>query len=249
MALAKAALERMQKQTDRAQSKAIMDIPPLENGDHLSRVEFERRYHAMPPHIKAELIEGVVYMSSPVRFRSHGKPHRQAVTLLGVYADTTPGVECVDNATFRLDPANEPQPDVALFIESAAGGQARVSADDYLESAPELIIEVAASTAAIDLHTKLDVYRLSGVREYIVWRVAEPAFDWFVEQDCEYLRLQPDARGILRSKVFPGLWLDTKALTVSDMQKAMATLQQGLASKEHAAFVKRLKAQRRRKTK
>ena len=41
-------------------------ILPLEHGDHLTREEFERRYEAMPHVRKAELIEGVVYMPSPV---------------------------------------------------------------------------------------------------------------------------------------------------------------------------------------
>lgn len=48
-------------------------IPPLESGDRLTRAEFERRYEAAPEHFKAELIEGVVYVASPVRI-FHGNP-------------------------------------------------------------------------------------------------------------------------------------------------------------------------------
>lgn len=37
---------------------------PLENGDRLSRFEFEHRYQAMPELKKAELVEGVVYIKT-----------------------------------------------------------------------------------------------------------------------------------------------------------------------------------------
>jgi hypothetical protein len=49
-----------------------VSIPPLENGDRLTRPEFERRYQAMTQLKKAELIAGVVYMASPVRIKNHG---------------------------------------------------------------------------------------------------------------------------------------------------------------------------------
>src|SRR3989442_5306630 len=113
-------------------------IPPLEPGDRLSRSEFERRYEAMPQLKKAELIEGVVYMPSPVRFRRHSRPHADFITWLGFYRAHTPGVEAADNSTARLDLDNEPQPDAILLIDPAYGGQARISEDDYIESAPEL---------------------------------------------------------------------------------------------------------------
>src|SRR5437763_1331075 len=148
-------------------------ILPLEPGDRLTRDEFERRYNAMPNLKKAELIEGVVYMPSPVRLRRHGWPHFRLITWLGAYAAVTPGLIGADNATARLDLDNEPQPDTLLLIDPEWGGQARISADDYVEDAPEWVGEVSASSASFDLHAKLHVYRRNGVREYLVWRVLD----------------------------------------------------------------------------
>ena len=140
-------------------------IPPLRQGDRLTRDEFERRYEAMPHINKAELIEGVVYMPSPVRFRHHGKPHIHLDTWLGHYEAGTPGVEAGDNTTARLDLANEPQPDALLIVSPECGGQVRISASDYIEGAPEFVAEVSASTTAIDLTLKFNAYRRNGVRE------------------------------------------------------------------------------------
>jgi Uma2 family endonuclease len=215
-------------------------VPPLEPGDRLSRAEFERRYEAMPELKKAELIEGVVYMPSPVRLRRHGSPHFRLVTWLGVYEGATPGVIGADNATTRLDLDNEPQPDVVLFIDPDKGGQASVSSDDYLENGPELVAEIASSSASHDLHTKLQVYRRSGVREYIVWRVPDQEIDWFVLRAGEFVRLPVHDDGVYRSEVFPGLWLDIAALVRGDLKCVLATLQGGLASPEHATLVARL---------
>src|SRR5215510_12464605 len=146
-------------------------LPPLENGDRLTRSDFEQRYEAMPHVKKAELIEGIVYMLSPVRVRSHGKPHGQIMSWIGTYSAATLGVDFADSTTLRLDSDNEPQPDVMLWIDAAVGGHARVSDDDYLEGSPELIVEVAASSASYDLHVKREVYLRNGVQEYVVWRV------------------------------------------------------------------------------
>jgi hypothetical protein len=218
------------------------ELPPLEPGDHLTRDEFERRYEAMPYLKKAELIEGVVYMPSPTRFRHHGRPTRHLSAWLGAYEAATPGVEGGDNTTARLDLDNEPQPDALLLIDPACGGQAKISPDDYIESAPEWVGEVSASSVSIDLHTKLGVYRRNGVCEYLVWRVLDQAVDWFVLRAGQYERLISDEAGILRSEIFPGLWLDAAALVRRDLARVLAVLQQGIASPEHAAFVARLNA-------
>jgi Uma2 family endonuclease len=217
-------------------------IPPLEPGDQLTRPEFERRYEAMPQHIKAELLEGVVHMPSPVRYRRHGRPHAQLMGWLIQYEAGTPGVEAADNSTARLDLDNEPQPDAVLLIDPARGGQARISTDDYIEDAPELVLEVASSSVSVDLTTKLQVYRRNGVREYLVWRVLDRAVDWFVLQAGQYERLMPDAEGLLRSATFPGLWLDVTALLNGDVAGVLATVQRGLSSPEHSTFVARLQA-------
>jgi Uma2 family endonuclease len=215
-------------------------IPPLENGDRLSRAEFERRYNAMPHVNKAELIEGVVYVPSAVRHRVHGRPHIHAAVWLGQYEAGTPGVEASDNSTVRLDLDNEPQPDALLFIAAECGGQTRLSEEGYIEGAPELVVEVASSSASYDLHAKLHAYRRYGVREYVVWRVLDQEVDWFVLREGQYERLQPASDGCLRSEVFAGLWLDPAALIRGDLTTVIATVQRGLATPEHAAFVSRL---------
>ena len=113
--------------------------PGLENGDRLTRAEFERRYEARPDLKKAELIEGVVHMPSPTRSAGHARPHAAVMFWLGTYALATPGVQVNDNPTVRLDLDNEPQPDAALLVAPEAGGQARVDEDDCVEGAPELV--------------------------------------------------------------------------------------------------------------
>jgi Uma2 family endonuclease len=216
-------------------------VPALENGDRLTRAEFERRYEAMPHLKKAELIEGVVYVPSPVRHRQHSSPHAHLITWLGLYTANTPGVEVGDNGSVRLDLDNEPQPDALLFIDPTRGGQVRISDDGIIEGAPELVAEVASSSVSYDLHVKLHVYRRSGVREYLVWRVLEQEIDWFVLRDGQYERMPLDTQGLVHSEVFPGLWLNPAALIRGDLATVLATVQQGLTSPEHSTFVARLR--------
>jgi Putative restriction endonuclease len=240
-------LEPAMIQTSTASRAAIasLDIAPLENGDRLMRVEFERRYAAMPAGTKAQLIEGIVYMASALRFRSHGKLHSHLNGWLFTYQSATPHLEIADAITVRLDADNEPQPDIALFISPEAGGQTRLSDDDYVEGAPELLAEISASTVSIDLGVKKMAYQRNGVQEYIVWRVLDQAIDWFYLSsdnlgNRQYIDLPPDADGILRSRQFPGLWLDSAALLRDDMPQVLAVLQAGLATAEHQAFMARL---------
>ena len=221
-----------------AANGALGPAPPLENGDRLTRAEFERRYEAMPGLKKAELVEGVVYVPSPVRYTQHGQPNRYVETWLGVYEAATPGVGGAGNATVRLDLDNEPQPDSLLRINQ--GGRSSVDEDGYLVGPPELVFEMAASSASYDLHDKLRAYRRNGVQEYVVWRVLDNALDWLVLRESTYEKLEPDEAGVLRSEVFPGLWLNLNALLTREMHAVLATLQDGLGSPEHAAFVTRL---------
>ncbi len=214
------------------------NMPPLENGDRLSRAEFERRYAAMPPSVRAELVEGVVWMSSPVRVESHALPHGVLAGWAAVYHAHTPGIMLGDNATVRLDMDNEPQPDICLMIRQ--GGQARIGDDDYIESAPEFVAEVAASSVSYDLGPKLNAYRRNGVREYLVWRVLDAAIDWFIWREGQYERLPAGADGVTRSEIFPGLWLDAAALLRGDLPQVHKVLHQGLASPPHADFVAHL---------
>ncbi len=211
-------------------------VPPLENGDHLTRVEFERRYHAMPHLKKAELIEGVVYLGSPVRIDQHGRPHASVVGWLYFYCANTPGVDFADNTTVRLDEENVPQPDVLLRIDKKAGGRSDV-VEGYVEGPPELVVEVSASSVSMDRNTKLRVYRRDGVREYLIWRVLDRAVDWYVLEGGEYVPLQPDKRGVLSSRVFPGLRLLVPALLDGKPAAVLAEQQAALGSDAHKKFV------------
>ena len=214
----------------------------LNSGDRLSRTEFERRYHAHPEIKKAELIEGVVYVPSPIRYENHANPHFAIMGWLAVYSAATPGVKGGDNATLRLDFENEPQPDALLRLEPAVGGQSSVTEDDYLEGAPELIVEIAASSVSYDMHDKRRAYARNGVQEYLVIQMYEQKMAWFVLREGVYELLEPDEEGILRSDVFPGLRLNVNAFWAGDLAAMLATLQQGVDSSAHAAFVEQLKA-------
>ncbi len=202
----------------------------LENGDRLSREEFERRYTASQIK-KAELIEGIVYVASPLRFVPHGKPHSNIVTWLGTYqalvAVSGMELEVGIEPTVRLDSDNEPQPDVVLF---RIGGNAVIDADGYIAGAPELIAEIAASTASYDLHSKKRIYEKNGVKEYIVWRTLDQQIDWFMLENGAYRQVEPDALGMLHSREFTGLWLDVAGMLRHDMAAVLRVLQMGLDS-------------------
>ena len=216
-------------------------IPRLENGDHLSCPEFERRYDGMPNDQKAELIEGVVYLvASPLRFENHAKPHASLLTWLGTYQTMTPKIQLGVEPTVRLDWDNEPQPDAVLFLDERVGGQARVSEDDYIEGAPELMVEVAASSVAIDLFDKKRAYQRNGVTEYLVWQSYDQSLDWFYLEQGEYRALQPNQQGIIQSPTFPGLWLAVPELLAGNMAQVLATLQKGMQSEQYKNFVKQL---------
>jgi Uma2 family endonuclease len=225
-------------------SKPSGEPPPLHAGDRLSRFEFERRYEAHPEIKKAELIDGVVYMPSPIRFPEHAVPHFQLNTWLGVYCFATPGVHGADNATVRLDLENEVQPDALLRLEPELGGRSRVTEDHYLEGPPELILEIAASSASYDLHAKLHVYQRSGVEEYIAVQMYERRVEWFRLREGIYQPLQLDASGLLCSEIFPGLCLNPTAFWAGNMTQVLATLQEKLAAPGHDAFVVNLRTRR-----
>ena len=216
-------------------------IPELVDGDRMTSEEFERRYVASPHIRKAELIEGVVYVASPVS-EEHATPHAEVAQWFGFYRLSTPFLVCSVDGTVRLDHQNQPQPDVQLRIASGRGGQSTISADGYVEGAPELLVEIAVSSKSVDLKQKLEAYRRNGAREYIVWRVLDRAIDWFVLRDGQYDRLPLGPDGLYRSEVFPGLWLDPEALIRGDLAAVFQAVQLGLATPELARFVERLQA-------
>jgi Uma2 family endonuclease len=230
----------------RSASRATREptVPPLENGAHLTVAEFLRRYEAMPELKKAELIEGVVHMGSPVS-RDHGRPDGRMLTCLGYYSVHTPGTELLPNTTVMLDVGeNCPQPDGLLRIEPEYGGRSRTSAQQYVEGAAELAAEIAASSVSYDLHEKFGAYERNGISEYLVWRVEDDAIDWFYLHDRKYRALTPRG-GIVKSRIFPGLWLDVAAMLRGDMVAVLQTLDQGLASDAHGRFVARLAKRKR----
>lgn len=218
----------------------IVKTEGFENGDHLSRREFHRRYLKMPEVKGAELIEGIVFMPSPVRRKKHGRPHQVIGTWIGNYEIATPGTESLDNCSVFLDDENEPQPDTCLRILPDFGGQTKDTPDDYVEGAPELIVEISGSSASVDLHRKKRAYQRNGVREYVVWLTEEQRFRWFVLRGSEYAEIEPDEGGVYRSEVFPGLWLDAKAALQFDLRAVAQTLADGASSQEHVAFCAQL---------
>jgi hypothetical protein len=216
-------------------------LPPLHNGDHMSQPEFHRRYEAYPEDVKFELIGGVVYMASPLK-RPHGTYHPELSLVLTLYKASTPGVEVADNMTAILGEESEPQPDLILRLHKECGGQSDYNEEDYLVGAPELVAEMAHSSRAIDMNRKRQDYLEAGVQEYIVLCVEEQELHWFHFPSRR--KLKPDRNGLWKSRIFPGLWIDGPALLARDSPRLIAAVQQGLATPEHAEFVRQL-AERR----
>ena len=231
--------EQVRAQPTAHAAKAKKGVPPLKHGDRLTRKEFHRRYEGMPYIKKAQLIEGVVYMPTPVRMDIHSRPHACIMAWLSAYWVATPGVDLGDNATVFLDSHNEPQPDVLLRIEPTQGGSSQIS-EGYVDGAPELVVEVAGTSAAHDLHEKLEAYQRNGVQEYIVWQTQARRLDWFRLVDGKYVPLTPDADGVIHSEVSPGLCLAVDALLAGNLALVLSELRKGLSTAEHQAFVERL---------
>jgi Uma2 family endonuclease len=221
-------------------------IPPLENGDRLKQKEFHRRYEQYPEDVKIELVGGIVFMASPLRL-PHGKYHLKLGMVVDHYVSKTPGVDAADNATAILGEESEPQPDLSMWVSEACGGRAKANADQYLEGPPELIAEIAHSSVAIDLHKKREDYKAAGVLEYLVLCIAEQEIIWFHFPSGKEIKATKE--GVFKSKVFPGFWLDGPALLARDSEQLRVTVQQGLETKEHAAFVKRLEKSRKKSEK
>jgi Uma2 family endonuclease len=212
---------------------------PLRNGDHLSRVEFERRWEVTPGLKRAELIEGIVFMPPPTS-DTHGERHGRIHHWLSLYAHATPGLRLGIAPSVRLDNKNEFQPDCVLRVEASQLGRLRVAVDDILEGAPELVTEVAVSSADYEAHEKREVYERAGIQEYLLWQVLDGRCDWLTLEEGQFVPLPPRADGVSCSQVFPGLWLDLPALVAGDERRVATVLTRGLNSAEHAAFVKKL---------
>jgi Uma2 family endonuclease len=217
------------------------DLPPLENGDHLDQPTFHERYEAMPKNTRAELIGGIVYVASPVG-RIHSKEHGRLIMWLGNYEAATPGVEMLPTPTVILSSDCEPQPDVALRM---LNGKSQVvlredSETEYIAGPPELVVEAASTTESIDLHRKRNDYEKHGVAEYIAFLIRSRNVVWLVRENGNFTDLKPTGDNILRSQIFPGLWLDSNALLSGDMRRVNEVLNQGLNTPEHKKFVEYL---------
>jgi Uma2 family endonuclease len=213
-------------------------LPPLVEGQRLDRATFHERYAAMPPGTRAELVGGVVYMPSPLGIE-HGERDSDLSDWLGHYKRHTRGVRKAQNATTQFGDYGEPQPDLQLRIPEELGGQTRI-VGGFVVGAPELIVEVSKSTRGYDLGPKKDDYERAGVREYLFVGLDPREVRWFVRRDGRFADLPAGPDGVFRSEVFPGLWLDTRAFFDEDTDALIATLERGLATPEHAAFVERL---------
>jgi Uma2 family endonuclease len=219
------------------------ELPPLQNGDHLDQKTFHERYEAMPRHVRAELIGGIVFLASPMKGQ-HGRHGIRLSQWLAGYEDATSGTQALEGATGILGPKSEPQPDGCLLILPECGGQTWEDKDGYINGAPEWVGEISDSTESIDLGRKKSDYEKAGVREYLVVAVRTRQVFWFARRRGKFKEMPPDADGILRSEVFPGLWLDPAAFLNRDGKRLLAVLRQGLESPEHAAFVAKLEAKK-----
>src|SRR5262245_15428786 len=198
---------------DAARTRAV---PFLVNGQRMKQPEFHRRYKACPPHEKWELIGGIVYMASPLRY-AHGSYDFALGTALGLYASGTPGVDGAHNVTSILGEESEPQPDQALRIATEYGGRSRINEEEYLEGPPELVGEIAYSSLDIDMHRKREDYEEAGVIEYLVLAIEDQELHWFHFPTGKMIRAT--RQGVYRSHIFPGLWLDAAALLTRESKR------------------------------
>jgi Uma2 family endonuclease len=198
----------------------------LEQGMRMTAEEFDRAYEQADD-VRAQLIEGVVHMASPV-WATHSSPHADLIALLRMYAAKRIGIRVHDNVSVQLDAENRVQPDIILLRVPPKPGGAWIRERRYVVGAPDLVAEIAGSSSGIDLGDKLEAYRRNGVREYVVWRTDDRQIDAFTLVDGHYVPIAPDDAGIVRSIVFPGLWLDIPALLADDFGRALETLERGI---------------------
>jgi Uma2 family endonuclease len=226
---------------DRPEPKTL---PPLVASQRLDRATFHERYEAMPPETRAELVGGVVYMPSPLG-NDHGERDQDISYWLGHYKWRTRGVRATLNATTQFGDYGEPQPDLQLRIPEELGGQSRVGGG-FVVGPPELVVEVSRASRKYDLGPKKVDYERAGVAEYLFVGLDPEEIRWYVRRDGRFAEMPPGDDGVFRSVVFPGLWLDSRAFFAEDTDALMATLERGLATPEHVAFVARLAAARTR---
>ena len=214
-------------------------VSSLQNGQRLDRAEFHERYAAMPSGTRAELIEGIVRMPSPLS-NDHGEANFPLVVWIDHYLEKTPGLRGAINASTLLDDRAEPQPDVLVRIPAESGGSSRLE-NGFIVGPPELVVEIARASRATDLGSKKTDYERAGVAEYLVVELEPDRIHWFALRQGRFQVIAPGADGISRSEIFPGLWLDADALFHNDRARLRAVVDQGVATAEHARFEARLR--------
>ncbi len=217
----------------------VAQPPLLVTGERMRLKEFLRRWEELPELKNAELIDGVVYVPSPVSLE-HGSLDTMTHWWLAQYAHATPGCRAGNNSTWLMR-GSAPQPDAFLRILPSHGGQSR-NRRQYGAGAPELAVEICLTSTEVDFGPKLRLYQRAGVREYITVEMFGERIVWRMLESGIYVNQETPADGILRSQVFPGLWLDAAAFWADDGAKMLAALNAGLASEEHQQFVARLAA-------
>ncbi len=223
----------------RKRMKSLPFVPPFQDGDAMDQPAFHALYLKTPKGFRAELIEGIVHMASPVQLR-HGGPSVKVSQWLGAFADAVEGTLAYNEITAILAQNSEPQPDHSLIVLPEAGGQTSVSSEDYLIGAPELALEISNTSVLIDLHAKKQMYEKYGAREYVVVETKRRIVHWFIRRNDKFVPLKADFDGVLKSKCFPGLWLDPSTLFNRSAERLLATLKLGLATPEHAKFAAKL---------
>lgn len=217
----------------------LVHVNPLlfEPGDRLTLDDFLARWERMPGLKFAELIDGVVHMPSPLSYE-HGLQDNQMQLLLGLYAARTGVCKAVSNATWLML-ESAPQPDIALRLLPKFGGKTTVP-KKLAAGAPELVVEVCYSSRSFDLGPKLALYQRAGVAEYVAVLLEERRIEWRSLEAGSYRLFQPDDMGVLKSVMFPGLWLDERAFWADDSNRMLEVPEAGLASAECDAFLNRV---------
>ncbi len=223
-------------------------VPPFENGDCMDQKTFHKLYEKTPDGFKAELIGGTVHLTTNVS-QSHGKTRFRLCAWLECYSEETPGVEGYSNTTNIQDEKSEPQPDLTLIIEPEYGGLTGEDPKGCIVGPAELVIEIAHSSYSIDRHAKFRDYERVGVREYLIVIVKAERIEWYDRDRNGFVPMVADEKGIVRSRVFPGLWLDPAGIFAKSSKRLLATLNAGLATEDHAKFVAKLQRAAGRKAK
>jgi len=215
----------------------VVTPPGLITGQRMSVEEFLRRWEELDDLKKAELIDGIVYVPSPLSLE-HGDLDTLIHWWLAHYAHATPGCKAGNNSTWLML-GSAPQPDAYLRITPSHGGQSGKERQ-FGTGAPELAVEICVTSTEVDFGPKLKLYERAGVREYITIELFGQRIVWRMIENAIYVSQQVPPDGNLRSQVFPGLWLDVAAFWNDDGPKMLAALNAGLSSEDHQRFVERL---------